>query len=160
MRYFAILLAILALSGTGCAMQGSPFALYDSSRVAEMQSASDAQLLESVNWHHHNAKTTTPSHVIAELVRRGIVRDEWANKVSRKVFNIGMTDAELVASIGRPESINRSVTAHSRVAQWVYPWVYVYLEGPSCLIHSPIHPRWPNDGPYKAGGCLIRSWQD
>ncbi len=41
--------------------------------------------------------------------------------------HIGMTAEQVVASIGRPERVNRTVTAYGSHEQWVYGWSYIYF---------------------------------
>lgn len=52
-----------------------------------------------------------------------------ASAVARKTVFIGMTEAEVVRAWGRPQKINRSITARSTTEQWIYSGrQYLYLD--------------------------------
>jgi hypothetical protein len=48
----------------------------------------------------------------------------------KKIVNIGMNTLQLIVSMGYPDDINKTTTANSTSAQWVYRdmGVYVYLD--------------------------------
>ncbi|MFC0417730.1 hypothetical protein ACFFHH_20180 [Cytobacillus solani] len=48
---------------------------------------------------------------------------------SKGKIGIGMTQEEVIESIGKPTDINKTVTANGTSEQWVYPnYVYLYFE--------------------------------
>jgi hypothetical protein len=40
---------------------------------------------------------------------------------------VGMTQAQLVKSVGKPEKVNRTVTSNGKSEQWIYHGNYVYV---------------------------------
>lgn len=40
---------------------------------------------------------------------------------------VGMTQAQLLKSVGKPEKVNRTVTASGKSEQWIYHGNYVYV---------------------------------
>ena len=56
----------------------------------------------------------------------------WSGDVTELViarrFRIGFTKNQLLAAIGSPKKINRTVTRYGVREQWIYGSVYVYLD--------------------------------
>ena len=55
------------------------------------------------------------------------VKRQAAMVKAHKIW-VGMTEAQLLKSIGKPEKVNRTVTANGKSEQWVYHGNYIYVE--------------------------------
>ena len=65
---------------------------------------------------------------VTELVTaHGEWTDEMLGTVACRLLGVGMTAAQLVASLGKPEHINVTQTEHSWQEQWVYAGADVYV---------------------------------
>ena len=68
--------------------------------------------------------------ILSELQRRNAIRPEFLNAVQEHHIQLGMSSCEAVSAWYRPQSVNRTVTAHGESEQWVYSrGQYVYLDG-------------------------------
>jgi hypothetical protein len=56
------------------------------------------------------------------------VKRQAAMVKAHKIW-VGMTEAQLVKSLGKPDKVNRTVTANGKSEQWVYHGNYIYVEG-------------------------------
>lgn len=54
---------------------------------------------------------------------------KYAPLIAEKRFAIGMTKEMVIASIGEPDSVNRTVTRYGVSEQWVYRHMYLYFDG-------------------------------
>ncbi len=68
----------------------------------------------------------------AQERRRAIVAKGGSPDVTELViarrFRIGFTKSQLIAAIGSPQNINRTVTGYGIHEQWIYGNLYVYPE--------------------------------
>lgn len=76
-------------------------------------------------------KTSVVVNRVAEL--RGMmssmnISSEQLKKLVQGVVWIGATDKHVMLSWGRPEDINRTITANMVAEQWVYSGGYIYIE--------------------------------
>jgi hypothetical protein len=67
------------------------------------------------------------AHVTDLVKAHGEWTDEMLGTVACRLLGVGMTAAQLAASLGKPESINVTQTQHSWQEQWVYAGAYVYV---------------------------------
>ena len=93
------------------------------------------------NWRHDPQQHSLG---VRELVRRGRVRPQYVNDLSRHRIVMGMSSCELVASWGWPNEQNRSVGSWGNHTQWVY--------GDFATSQKPRFVYTEND--------FVTSWQD
>jgi len=81
----------------------------------------------------HNARPEDLQHLKRPAVREACTKhSDWdmvtCKAVDEKEVMIGMTVEQVRLSVGKPNSVNTTISAGRQHEQWVYGWDYVYLE--------------------------------
>ncbi len=109
--FFALLLAL----GTGCAS-------FDPSAM------SNRQIENQLTTFRGPFLSELRNGLIAEAAARGHIKPENVETITEKLIRIGFNKWEVVAALGSPKDINRTVTAATTTEQWVYGFVSQYYD--------------------------------
>jgi len=126
----------LLLMISGCATPYS-IANYHLTADEKQKILKVAPALSDVEVHERMEIPNLPKEAISIIQRELVVRQhpEWSNNVKMLIRKgkvvIGMTNNQVLASLGEPNDINRTVTKYGVHEQWVYGYYdlkCVYLD--------------------------------
>ncbi len=75
-----------------------------------------------------NQESDVFKNMEAEINKRKLIDPEHLQWIFKKTLNLGANECEILASLGLPDNINRSVNANNISKQFVYGNIYIYTE--------------------------------